>query len=50
MSGAGTECATEEMQCEFGQGGEYMDQVFALRQVCEIYQSHGKDVFLEFMD
>ena len=27
-----------------------MDQVFAVRQVCEKYLSNGKDVFWAFMD
>ena len=27
-----------------------MDQVFAVRQVCEKYLANGKDVFLAFMD
>ena len=27
-----------------------MDQVFALRQVCEKYLADGKDVFCSFMD
>ena len=27
-----------------------MDQVFALRQVCEKYLANGKDVFWAFMD
>ena len=27
-----------------------MDQVFAIRQVCEKYQANGKDVFWTFMD
>ena len=27
-----------------------MDQVFAIRQVCEKYLAKGKDVFWEFMD
>ena len=27
-----------------------MDQVFAVRQVCEKYLANGKDVFYAFMD
>ena len=27
-----------------------MEQVFAVRQVCEKYPSNGKDVFLAFID
>ena len=27
-----------------------MDQVFAVRQVCEKYLANGKDVFWPFMD
>ena len=34
---AGTECALGEEQCEFRQGRGCMDQVFAVRQVCEKY-------------
>ena len=34
---AGTECAIGEEQCGFGQGRGCMDQVFAVRQVCEKY-------------
>ena len=32
---AGTECAIGEEQCGFRQGRGCMDQVFAVRQVCE---------------
>ena len=42
---ARTECATGEKQCGFRQGGGCMDQVFAVRQVCEKYLANGKDVF-----
>ena len=34
---AGTECTIVEEQCGFRQGGGCMDQVFAVRQVCEKY-------------
>ena len=39
-----------EEQCEFRQGIGCMDQVFAVRQVCEKYLTNGKDVFYAFMD
>ena len=47
---AGTECAILEVQCRFWQGRGCMDQVFAVRQVCEKYLTNGKDVFWAFMD
>ena len=47
---AGTECAIGEEQCAFRQGRGCMDQVFAVRQVCEKYLANGKDVFWAFMD
>ena len=47
---AGTECAIEEEQSGHRQGRGYMDQVFAVRQVCEKYLANGKDVFWAFMD
>ena len=34
---AGTECAIGEEQCGFRRGRGCMDQVFAVRQVCEKY-------------
>ena len=34
---AGTECAIVEEQCRFRQGRGCVDQVFAVRQVCEKY-------------
>ena len=34
---AGTECAIGEEQCVFRQGRGCMDQVFAVRHVCEKY-------------
>ena len=34
----------------FRQGSGCMDQVFAVRQVCEKYLANGKDVFLAFKD
>ena len=42
-------CNSEE-QCGFRQGRVCMDQVFAIRQVCEKYLANGKDVFWAFMD
>ena len=42
---AGTECAIREEQCGFRQGRGCMDQVFAVKQVCEKYLANGKDVF-----
>ena len=47
---AGTECAIGEEQCGFRQGRGCMDEVFAIRQVCEKYLANGKDVFWTFMD
>ena len=38
---AGTECAIGEEQCGFRQGRGCMDQVFAVRQVCEKYLANG---------
>ena len=47
---AGTECAIWEEQRGFRQGRGCMDQVFAVRQVCETYLANGKDVFCALMD
>ena len=47
---SGTKCAIGEEQCGFRQGRGCMDQVFAVRQVCEKYFANEKDVFLAFMD
>ena len=47
---ARTEYAIGEEQCRFRQGRGCMDQVFAIRQVCEKYLMKGKDVFGAFMD
>ena len=47
---AGIEFAIGEEQCGFIWGGGCMDQVFALRQVCEKYPANGKDVSWAFMD
>ena len=47
---AGTECAIGEEKCGFRQGRGCMDQVFAVRQVCEKYLANEKDVFWAFMD
>ena len=46
----GSECAIGEEKCGFRQGRGCMDQVFAVRQVCEKYLANGKVVFGEFMD
>ena len=47
---AGTECAIGEEQCGFRQCRGCMDQVFAVRQVCEKYLANGKYVFWVFTD
>ena len=47
---AGTECAIGEEQCGFRQFRGCVDQVFAVRQVCEKYLANGKNVFWAFMD
>ena len=47
---AATESAIGEEQCGFRLGRGCMDQVFAVRQVCEKYLANGKDVFRAFMD
>ena len=47
---AGTECAIGEKQCGFREGRGCMNQVFAVRQVCEKYLANGKDVFWAFID
>ena len=47
---ARTECAIGEEQCLFRQSRGCMDQVFAVRQVCEKYLANGKDVFCAFVD
>ena len=47
---AGTECATDEEKCGFWQGRRCMDQVFAVRQVCEKYLANGTDVFWALKD
>ena len=39
---AGTECAIREEQCGFRQGRGCMDQVFAVRQLCERILQMGK--------
>ena len=40
---AGTECAIGKEQCRFRQGRGCVDQVFAIRQVCEKYLENGKN-------
>ena len=47
---AGTECAIGEDQCVIRQGRGCMDQIFAVRQICEQYLSIGKYIFWAFMD
>ena len=47
---AGTESAIGEERCGFRQGRGWMDQLFAVRQVCEKYLANGKDVFWALMD
>ena len=47
---AGTECAIGKQQCGFRQGRGCMDQVFAVRQVCDKYLANEKDVFWAFMN
>ena len=47
---ADTECAIGDEQCGFRQGRGCMDQVFAVRQVCEKYLANGKYEFWAFMD
>ena len=47
---AGTECAIGEELCGFRHGRGCMDQVFAVKQVCEKYLANDKDVFWGFMD
>ena len=45
-----TYSGTEGEQCGFRQSRGCMDQVFAVKQVCEKYLANGKDVFSAFMD
>ena len=47
---ARTNCAVGEEQCGFRLGRGCMDQVFAVRQVCEKYLANGNDVFWAFMN
>ena len=47
---ARTECAIGEEQCGLRQGRGCMDQVFAVRQLCEKHLAIGNDVFWAFMD
>ena len=42
---AGSECAMGEERCGFWQGRGWIDQVFAVRQVCEKYLANWKDAF-----
>ncbi len=45
---------TEGVICDgrdgFRRGRGCVDQIFAVRQMCEIYLGKGKDVFWAFMD
>ena len=43
---AGTECAIGEEQCGFRQSLMCMDQVCAVKQVCEKYLGNGKACIL----
>ena len=47
---AETECAIGEEQFLFWQYKGCVEQVIAVRQVCEKYLANGKDVFWAFMD
>ena len=47
---ARTECAIGEKQRGFRQVRGCMDQVFAIRQVCEKYLANGKGVYRAHMD
>ena len=47
---SGTVEAVWEVQGGFMEGKGCVDQVFAVRQVCEKYLAKGKDVFFAFMD
>ena len=46
----GTECAIGEVQCGFSHSRGCMNQVFAVRQVCDKYLANKKDVFWAFID
>ena len=45
---SGTECAIGDEQCGFRQGRGCMDQVSAVRQVCEKYLANGSRCILGF--
>ena len=45
MNSAGTECGIWKEHCGFRQGRGCIDQVFAVRQVCEKYLMNGKMYF-----
>ena len=47
---AETECTIGEEQCGLRQGRGCMDQVFAVRHVCQKYLAIGNDAFVSFMD
>ena len=50
MMRAGTECAIGEKHCAFRQGRGCLDQVFAVRQLCEKYLANGKALFWAFVN
>ena len=45
-----TDEAIGEEQCGFRQGRGCIDQIFAVRQICEKYMMKQKDVYMAFMD
>ena len=47
---AGTACAIREEASGFRHRSGCMDQVFAVRQVCEKYLTNRTDVFWAFLD
>ena len=42
--------AIGEEQCGFREGRNCVDQIFAVRQLCEKYLGVNKEVFMAFMD
>ncbi len=46
----GTEGMIRDEQGDFRRGRGCVDQIFAVRQVCEKYLAKGKEVFWAFMD
>ena len=45
-----TEVAVGEEQCGFRRGRGCVDQIFAVRQICEKFRAKGREVFVAFMD